>query len=68
VDNLEQARLRLELDRAIYRLLGVIKILNNIETVLLRGESGDFPSRLPGVDVTTEPATPEERWPPSSSR
>jgi hypothetical protein len=68
VDNLEQARLRLELDRAIYRLLGVIKILNNVEQVLIRGEHGDFPARLPNELFTTEPAMPEERQPPSSSR
>ena len=60
MDNLEVARLRLELDRAIYRLLGVINILNKIEDVLLRGEEPDFFKR--------EQATPEETPPHSSSR
>ena len=41
MDNVEKARLRLELDRAIYRLLGVIKILNNIEHVLSRVNDDD---------------------------
>jgi len=60
VDNLEVARLRLELDRAIYRMLGVIKILNNIEDVLLKGQEPDF--------FRTEQATPEVRSRESSSR
>jgi hypothetical protein len=60
VDNLEVARLRLELDRAIYRLLGVIKILNQVEDVLLKGEHPDF--------FMTGSANTEEIRPPSSSR
>ena len=60
MDNLEKQRLRLELDRAIYRLLGVIKILNGVEAVLNR-VTDEYP-------ITIEPATPGETQQPSSSR